>query len=111
MAQIQVSRDQLVEDSVFILQCLRQNQRGGRQNGLAEVRSTGAGGERVELRAVDDLGARRGLHVDDRCLPRHGDRFLDGTHAQVDVEGRREVGRQLNAVATDGAESRMSASR
>src|SRR5437588_4133998 len=31
---------QLVEDSVFILQCLRQNQRGGRQNGLAEVRST-----------------------------------------------------------------------
>jgi tRNA A-37 threonylcarbamoyl transferase component Bud32 len=36
----EITRSQLVEDSVFILQCLRQNQRGGRQNGLAEVRST-----------------------------------------------------------------------
>ena len=49
--QIQVSRDQLVEDSVFILQCLRQNQRGGRQNGLAEVRSTLEGSVALDLAA------------------------------------------------------------
>src|SRR5438132_141228 len=36
----EITRSQLVEGSVFILQCLRENQRGGRQNGLAEVRST-----------------------------------------------------------------------
>ena len=48
---MQVSRDQLVEDSVFILQCLRQNARGGRQNGLAEVRSTLEGSVLLDLAA------------------------------------------------------------
>ena len=34
---MQVNRDQLVEDSVFILQCLRQNARGGRHSPLEEL--------------------------------------------------------------------------
>jgi serine/threonine protein kinase len=34
---MQVSQSQLVEDSVFILQCLRQNARGGRQSALDEL--------------------------------------------------------------------------
>ena len=48
---MQVSRDQLVEDSVFILQCLRQNARGGRQNDLDEVRSTLEGSVSLDLAA------------------------------------------------------------
>jgi eukaryotic-like serine/threonine-protein kinase len=51
MAQIQVSRDQLVEDSVFILQCLRQNARGGRANDIREVRTTLAGSVALDLGA------------------------------------------------------------
>ncbi|MCA1826059.1 MAG: serine/threonine protein kinase [Myxococcales bacterium] len=34
---MQVNREQLVEDSVFILQCLRQNAKGGRQSALDEL--------------------------------------------------------------------------
>ena len=37
---MQVSREQLVEDSVFILQCLRQNAKGGKQSAIADVRAT-----------------------------------------------------------------------
>ena len=48
---MQVNRDQLVEDSVFILQCLRQNARGGRQNDLDEVRSTLEGSVSLDLAA------------------------------------------------------------
>src|SRR5260370_607158 len=51
MPQSQISRDQLVEDSVFILQCLRQNARGGRANDFAEVRSTLAGSVALDLGA------------------------------------------------------------
>ena len=49
MAQIEVTRDLLVGDSVFILQCLRQNQRGGRANGLADVRMTLADSVALDL--------------------------------------------------------------
>lgn len=49
MAQIEVTRDLLVEDAVFILQCLRQNQRGGRRNGLADVRQTLANSVTLDL--------------------------------------------------------------
>jgi hypothetical protein len=49
MAQIEVSRDLLVDDAVFILQCLRQNQRGGRANGLADVRMTLADSVALDL--------------------------------------------------------------
>ena len=49
MAQIQVSRDILVEDAVFILQCLRQNQRGGRDNGLPDVQETLANSVALDL--------------------------------------------------------------
>ena len=49
MAQIEVTRDLLVEDAVFILQCLRQNQRGGRANGLADVRMTLANSVTLDL--------------------------------------------------------------
>ena len=49
MAQIEVTRDVLVEDAVFILQCLRQNQRGGRSNGLADVRQTLANSVTLDL--------------------------------------------------------------
>jgi hypothetical protein len=49
MVQIEVTRDLLVEDAVFILQCLRQNQRGGRRNGLADVRQTLANSVTLDL--------------------------------------------------------------
>ena len=49
MAQIEVTRDLLVDDAVFILQCLRQNQRGGRANGLADVRMTLADSVTLDL--------------------------------------------------------------
>ena len=49
MAQIELTRDLLVEDAVFILQCLRQNERGGRSNGLAEVRQTLANSVTLDL--------------------------------------------------------------
>jgi tRNA A-37 threonylcarbamoyl transferase component Bud32 len=49
MAQIEVTRDLLIEDSVFILQCLRQNQRGGRSNALAEVQQTLANSVTLDL--------------------------------------------------------------
>ncbi len=49
MAQIEVTRDLLVDDAVFILQCLRQNQRGGRVNGLADVRMTLADSVTLDL--------------------------------------------------------------
>src|SRR5438105_13165593 len=66
---MQVSRDQLVEDSVFILQCLRQNARGGRQNGLAEVRSTLEGSVALDLAAYVAFLRRFGyLEVDADAL-------------------------------------------
>ncbi len=49
MAQIEVTRDVLIEDAVFILQCLRQNQRGGRSNALIEVRQTLANSVTLDL--------------------------------------------------------------
>src|SRR5438874_9826246 len=69
MAQIQVSRDQLVEDSVFILQCLRQNARGGRPNGLEEVRTTLAGSVALDLGAYVAFLKKFGyLEVDAQAL-------------------------------------------
>jgi serine/threonine protein kinase len=65
LAQIQVSRSQLVEDSLFILQCLRQNARGGRQNGLAEVKSTLEGSVTLDLVAYVSFLKRFGyLEID-----------------------------------------------
>ena len=49
MAQIEVTRELLVEDAVFILQCLRQNARGGRPNGLADVQLTLANSVTLDL--------------------------------------------------------------
>src|SRR5438128_3469860 len=49
MAQIEVTCDLLVEDAVFILQCLRQNARGGRTNALAEVQQTLANSVTLDL--------------------------------------------------------------
>lgn len=63
MAHIEVTRELLVEDAVFILQCLRQNQRGGRQNGLADVRMTLS--DSVTLDLADYVGfLRRYKYVD-----------------------------------------------
>jgi hypothetical protein len=49
MAQIEVTWELLVEDAVFILQCLRQNVRGGRTNGLADVQLTLANSVTLDL--------------------------------------------------------------
>lgn len=40
MASILVTKEQLAEDAVFVLQCLRQNVRDGRSNHLVDVRNT-----------------------------------------------------------------------
>ena len=68
MAQIEVTRDLLVDDTVFILQCLRQNERGGRQNALADVRLTLA--DSVTLDLADYVGflrAFRYVEVDSKA--------------------------------------------
>src|SRR3954468_21698424 len=78
---MQVSRDQLVEDSVFILQCLRQNAKGGRQNGLAEVRSTLEGSVTLDLAAYVSFLKRFGyVEIDAQALKvtPHGERAARG---------------------------------
>jgi hypothetical protein len=78
---MQVSRDQLVEDSVFILQCLRQNAKGGRQNGLAEVRSTLEGSVTLDLAAYVSFLKRFGyVEIDAQSLKvtPHGERAARG---------------------------------
>jgi len=47
----------------------------------------------------------RVLHVDDRRLARDGHRLLDRADAQLGVDGRREVRRQLDAILHERAES------
>src|SRR5438105_15795356 len=73
----EITRSQLVEDSVFILQCLRQNQRGGRQNGLAEVRTT------LEGSVALDLGAYVAF------LNRFGYVEIDADAVHVTAQGER----------------------
>ena len=89
MAQIEVTRDLLVEDAVFILQCLRQNARGGRPNGLAEVQKTLANSVTLDLGDYVAFLRRFGyLDVDARAaalqLTSWGDKAAVGeAHAKV----------------------------
>jgi hypothetical protein len=99
---MQVSRDQLVEDSVFILQCLRQNARGGRQNGLDEVRSTLEGSVALELAAYVAFLKRFGyVELDAQSLKvtREGERA-----AQGDADVSRQVQDHFRQVIENGAE-------
>ena len=89
MAQIEVTRELLVEDAVFILQCLRQNARGGRPNGLAEVQKTLANSVTLDLGDYVAFLRRFGyLDVDARAaalqLTAQGDQVAVGeAHAKV----------------------------
>jgi hypothetical protein len=99
---MQVSRDQLVEDSVFILQCLRQNARGGRQNGLDEVRSTLEGSVALDLAAYVAFLKRFGyVEMDAQSLKvtPQGERAAKG-----DADVSRQVLDHFRQVIEDGAE-------
>ena len=61
-------------------------------------REEGIDGENVP---ADDLLRPRALHVDDRRLAAHRNRFLDRADRQFGVHGRHEVPRQLDAFALD----------
>jgi hypothetical protein len=99
---MQVSRDQLVEDSVFILQCLHQNARGGRQNGLDEVRSTLEGSVTLDLAAYVAFLERFGyVEMDAQSLrvTARGERA-----AQGDADVSRQVQDHFRQVLENGAE-------
>ena len=99
---MQVSRDQLVEDSVFILQCLRQNARGGRHNGLDEVRSTLEGSVALDLSAYVGFLERFGyleLDAQDLKVTPQGDRAARG-----DADVARDVQDHFRQVLEQGAE-------
>ena len=104
MAQIQVSRDQLVEDSVFILQCLRQNAKGGRPNDIREVRTTLAGSTALDLGAYVAFLKRFGyVDIDAKAsvlqVTEQGERVAVG-----DADVSRDVSDHFAKVLTDGSE-------
>jgi len=104
MAQSQVSRDQLVEDSVFILQCLRQNARGGRANDIAEVRTTLAGSVALDLGAYVAFLKKFGyVEIDPRAsalkVTEQGERAAIG-----DADVSRDVSDHFAQVLKDGSE-------
>ena len=97
---MQVSRDQLVEDSVFILQCLRQNARGGRHNGLAEMRSTLEGSVLLDLSAYLGFLQRFGyveLEAQDLKVTPQGERAATG-----DADVSRDVQDHFQKVIEEG---------
>lgn len=99
---MQLSRDQLVEDSVFILQCLRQNAKGGRHNGLAEVRTTLEGSVHLELGAYVAFLKRFGyVEVDEKAIrvTPQGERAAKG-----DADVSRDVSDHFKQVIETGAE-------
>src|SRR5207302_11016506 len=99
---MQVNRDQLVEDSVFILQCLRQNARGGRQNGLDEVRSTLEGSVALDLAAYVGFLERFGyVEVESEAIrvTPQGERAAKG-----DADVSRDVQDHFRQVIESGAE-------
>ena len=63
------------------------------------------GGNRRERVLVDDLLRPRALHVDDRRLTGHRDRFLERADFQVEVHRGHEVPRQLDAFAFECGEA------
>src|SRR5260370_9810685 len=104
MPQSQISRDQLVEDSVFILQCLRQTARGGRANDFAEVRRTLAGSVALDLGAYVTFLKKFGyLEIDAHAaalkVTPQGDRAAVG-----DADVSRDVSDHFAQVLKDGAE-------
>jgi serine/threonine protein kinase len=98
---MQVSRDQLVEDSVFILQCLRQNARGGRGNALTEVRDTLEGSVALDLAAYVAFLKRFGyVEVDEKAIKvtPQGERAAKG-----DTDVSRDVSDHFKQVIETGA--------
>ena len=55
-------------------------------------------GHRIEEISRDDSAHRRVRDVDHRRLPGHGDRLLERSHRQLDIDRRGEIGRQFEAV-------------
>ena len=104
MAQIQVSKDILVEDAVFILQCLRQNQRGGRDNGLPDVQLTLANSVALDL--ADYVGFLRRFGYVEVDAQRSALRVTDeGDQAAVGRAGQkifREVGEHFAPLIAAG---------
>lgn len=101
---IQVSRDQLVEDSVFILQCLRQNARGGRANDIREVRTTLAGSVALDLGAYVAFLKRFGyVELDTKAailqVTAQGERAAVG-----DADVSRDVSDHFAQVLSQGSE-------
>ena len=84
---------------------------GGRNDGARDDRGEPAqfpvDRERKELLARDHPLLDDVLNVHDGGLAGDGDRLLEGAHAQVDIDRRCEVRRQLDAVALDRAEPRQ----
>ena len=72
---------------------------------LAHREDAAACRQRVERLSIERLHARGTRHVDDRRRAGHGDRLLEGANLELGVERRREVGRQLEAVAPVSAEA------
>ena len=104
---MQLSRDQLVEDSVFILQCLRQNAKGGRQNGLAEVRNTLEGSIHLDLAAYVAFLKRFGyVEVDEKAIhvTPQGERAAKG-----DTDVSKNVFDHFKQVIEEGAEPEFEA--
>ena len=64
-----------------------------------------AGRHRVENLAVEHLGPRRRLHVDDRRRARDGHRLFERADAQLGVDRHRERRGELQLVANDGGEA------
>ena len=77
---------------------------GDRRHRAGHQHETASGRDRVEQVLAEDFTARAGLHVDDRRLAGHRDRFLDRAHLHLHVERRHEVGFEQDPFARDGVE-------
>ena len=64
-------------------------------------------GQLLDVRLGDGLPRHRVHDIDDGAARRYGDRFLHASHSHLDVDGRGERRRQLDALPNYGAEPRQ----
>ena len=74
---------------------------------LADRLNHAAARQVVDRVAIEDLGVHGRRRVDDRRLAGDRDRLGQLADAQVGVDGRRELGREDDALAPDGLEARQ----
>ena len=77
---------------------------------LTHALDRAAGRDRVEGIAVEHLRLGRALDVHDRRRAGDGQRLFERADLELDVDGHREVGRQLEALALDRRETRRARS-